>query len=786
MKTNEAGLAGRWGGAVMTDLGKSIAETNVVAVARERNAGHLTSTLSTTRRRMTAIACGAAFTVIAGCGDSNDPSTEPGAGGSGEQVGGAGGSGGELGEEEQYIMFLEESSMLYQAELVADPVSGSETQWRDEFGAPKPQELRELASVWMLRYPLSTIPLDDDSSVIATWADPDFWLAAGEVGIQMLRTNPTQRSGGIEEREFSPTRDGFFDRIGYMTAPELGTEDEYEQLVANAQRNGAVVGSDLVPTHSGFGPDFWLAARGYKDYPGLYSMVQIPEEHWGLLPAVDDIWGREHVSIESAERLEELGFIPGVFPVADSDPEAATWSGWSALAPIVGVDGETRRSVYAHVFKPRQPLYNWLDPSYAARRLNFGDLANNILNRGVPVLRLDANTFLGLEPQDDSTMATIFLSPLAKVATTDIAMAARKVGGYTYQEFAGPLETLKAFAPEGADMSYDFFTRAEALYALIDGDALPLRLAHHFLLEAGVQSNTLVHDLQNHDEITFQMFELGSYGDFDFEGETLNGEELKEEILDTMRSTVGSTSYNYLYRPGEDGVATTFAGFIAPALGIDDPYDASAEEVELIRRGHLLVAHANAMIPGVFSFSSWDAVGALPIPLDAVPEELTAGGDVRWVNRGGVDLMGTSSRTTTAIFELPEAQTLYGPLPEQLEDPDSFMSRLQAMLAAREEYGIKDATMNAVPPVEDLAVALLVMTLPDSSLAITALNYGRTTTSATVDLTQIPPGIAGEELAGLAAIDAVTGQDAGTVSETGSLEIELEELQGRTIVVQRQ
>src|SRR5690606_1548911 len=116
-------------------------------------------------------------------------------------------------------------------------------------------------------------------------------------------------------------------------------------------------------------------------------------------------------------------------------------------------------------------------------------------------------------------------------------------------------------------------------------------------------------------------------------------------------------------------------------------------------------------------------------------------------------------------------ETLYGPLPEQLEDPDSFMSRLQAMLEAREEYGIKDATMNAVPPVDDVGVALLVMTLPDDSqsLAITALNYARMSTSVTVDLTQIPPGISAEELAGLSAIDAISGDDAGMVSDEGSL-----------------
>lgn len=730
---------------------------------------HPTSNLTATSRRIMSIAILAAVAIVAGCsgGDSDQSAQVP------------------VGESAEYLTFLEENSMLYQAARVAEPISGSGTQWREEFGVPKPEGLRDIAAVWMMRYPLATIPMDGES-VISTWADPEFWTAAGEVGITMLRTNPTQRSGGIEDREFTPTIDGYFDRIGFGTDPDLGTDAEYEVLVRNASQNGGVVGSDIVPTHSGFGPDFWLAARGYKDYPGLYSMVVIPEEHWGLLPTVDDRWGSEYVSQENATRLEELGFIPGIFPIADSDPEADKWSGWRALAPIVDVDGNIRRSIYAHVFKPRQPLYNWLDPTYAARRLNFGDLANNILNRGVPVLRLDANTFLGLEPQDDSSAATIYLTPLAKVATTDIAMAARSIGGFTYQEFAGPLETLKNFAPAGADMSYDFFTRAQVLYALIDGDALPLRLAHHFLLEAGIQSNTLVHDLQNHDEITFQMFELGSKGDFEFEGQTLNGEQLREQVLEAMRSTVGAMPYNQLYRTQEDGIATTYAGFIAPALGINDPYNASPPQVELIRDGHLLVAHANAMIPGVFSFSDWDAVGALPIPLDSIPEDLTAGGDIRWVNRGGVDLMGKSTQTTTAVFGLPKAQALYGPLPQQLQDPNSFMSRLKAMLSAREQYGIKGATMNAVPAVADPGVAVVVMTLPESqSLAITTLNFGRQETSVIVDLTMIPPGIAAEDLSGLEAVDAISGESLGTVPSTGSLQIDLLGIEGRTIVVVR-
>jgi maltose alpha-D-glucosyltransferase/alpha-amylase len=383
-------------------------------------------------------------------------------------------------------------------------------------------------------------------------------------------------------------------------------------------------------------------------------------------------------------------------------------------------------------------------------------------------------------------MAQDYLTPLANNNTAEISFFARKLGGFTYQEFAAPLAQLKEFAPNGPDLSYDFFTRAECLYALINGDVLPLRLGHHFLLDAGVQAGTLVHDLQNHDEITFQLFELGSHGDFQYEGQNLNGGNLKNKVLDTMRKSVAGDAapYNMLYRPVQDGVATTFAGFIAPALGIKDPYHATPDQVALIQRGHLLVAHANAMIPGVFALSAWDMVGALPIPASSVPNNLTAGGDWRWIDRGGVDLMGTNSGATKSQFGIPKAQALYGTVPDQLKSPNSFASQIQKMLAARKQYRIAEGTMLAVPPVSDKSVVILVMKLPDSKLAVTALNYGRGSTAVQVDLTQVPPGIPSSSLAGQTATDVIAGQSSGTVSGNGQLTVNLDALSGKTVVVQ--
>src|SRR5262249_44909730 len=162
-----------------------------------------------------------------------------------------------------------------------------------------------------------------------------------------------------------------------------------------------------------------------------------------------------------------------------------------------------------------------------------------------------------------------------------------------------------------------------------------------FLLDADVQPINLVHDLQNHDEITYQLVELDARGDevFQVNGTEVPGRQLREQMLREMREKASGdrAPHNRLYRPEQDGLATTFAGFIAAALDIRDPYHASRGERGQIQKAHLLLAAANAMQPGVFSLSSWDLVGALPIPEESVAERMQDG-DFRWINRGGVDL----------------------------------------------------------------------------------------------------------------------------------------------------
>jgi maltose alpha-D-glucosyltransferase/alpha-amylase len=250
-------------------------------------------------------------------------------------------------------------------------------------------------------------------------------------------------------------------------------------------------------------------------------------------------------------------------------------------------------------------------------------------------------------------------------------------------------------------------------------------------------------------------------------------------LLKEMREKAAGDAapLNRLYRPEKDGIATTFAGFVAAGLGVRDPVHATTEQREQIKQTHLLLAAANALQPGVFSLSAWDLVGALPIPEDAVKDRVKDG-DYRWVNRGGVDLTGANVGTDKSVWGLPRATCLYGSLPEQLKDPASFASRLRGILTARRKYRVAEGELLSVPEPKNREVCLLVLRLPGYPLAVTALNFGRRAVVEEVDLSRLPGHRAGRPV-----IDILSGAAVGPVADSGRVTIRLGALSGTTLVV---
>src|SRR6266566_4089860 len=73
-----------------------------------------------------------------------------------------------------YIQFLEQNSIRFQADQEAAKISGQGIQWQHSYGTPETSQLVNAASVWFLYYPASVIT-PPNQSVIGTWALPQFW-----------------------------------------------------------------------------------------------------------------------------------------------------------------------------------------------------------------------------------------------------------------------------------------------------------------------------------------------------------------------------------------------------------------------------------------------------------------------------------------------------------------------------------------------------------------------------------------------------------------------------------
>jgi trehalose synthase len=643
-------------------------------------------------------------------------------------------------EASTYIQWLEQRSMLYQADELARQYSGNSVQWRHAYGKPQPRAAVARASVWFTAYPASTIPAVPGASVLTTLADKRLWSAFQTIGIQGIHTGPMKRSGGIHDLSYTPSVDGNFDRISFEMDPAFGTEAQYKDMVAIARAHGAIVIGDIIPGHTGKGADFRLAERAYGEYPGIYHMVQIDPKDWNLLASVKQGHDSVNLDPDTVNALQGKGYIVGMLSSRIFYQPGVKDSDWSATDVVRGVDGVDRRWVYLHYFKEGQPTLNWLDPTFGAERLVIGDAVHELGVLGDGMLRLDANALLGIERQAGGGVWSEG-HPMSQTANQLIADMVRKLGGFTFEELGLQFDAMSDLAKGGPDLSYDFETRPAYDHALLTGDAGFLRLVFQLMHQYNVDPGRLVHALQNHDELTGGLAHFSAHADdkFPFRGGQITGRELQELIHREIHEKMLAPRAPYNLEFG-GGVSSTTATVIAASLGIHELSKLSRVQVRRIRQLHLLLAFYNAMQPGVFALSGWDLVGALTLPASRVHDRLSDG-DTRWINRGAYDLLGTNPKAIQSEAGLPRAVALYGSVPQQLEDPESFASQLARLLKARATLRLYAAELVAVPTVKSKGLLVLVHELPErSGLEVTAINFGEQELSEDVPIQAAAPG----------------------------------------------
>ncbi len=689
------------------------------------------------------------------------------------------GDGRPTGTNPAYVSWLLAQSMLSDANEISRQFSGQGTMWQNPFANPGPRQAVETASVWFTAYPISFITRPGES-FLGAMADEALWDAFSTIGIEAAHTGPVKRAGGLSGWQTTPSVDGHFDRMSTEIDPAFGTEAEFRAMCGMATWSGATIIDDIVPGHTGKGADFRLAEMKYADYPGIYHMVEIEPEDWNILPEVPA--GRDSVNIDATteEQLAKTGYIIGRLQRVIFYAEGVKETNWSATRAVEGVDGVERRWVYLHYFKDGQPSINWLDPSFAGMRLVIGDALHSLTDLGSGALRLDANGFLGVEKSTEGLPAWSEGHPLSAAANHLIGSMVRKLGGFTFQELNLTIDDIRTTAEAGADLSYDFVNRPAYHHALATADTEFLRLTLRTSIELGVDPASLVHALQNHDELTYELvhWATGHRDDlYTYKGAEITGGALAESVRrDLCEHLTGQNApYNLVFTT--NGIACTTATVIAATLGITDLSTIDETDTARIMRVHLLLAMFNALQPGVFALSGWDLCGMLTLPPDDV-SELLEQGDTRWISRAAHDLMGVNPAATRSSAGMPRGTSLYGPIPAQLEEETSFLRQLQAILAVRKRYGVAVAQQIDIPAVSHRGMLVLVHQLAEAEqLHLTVLNFADEQVSGTVRSEHMVPGSA--------ISDMFTSKPVGTVDDLHSFVVELEPHQGHSFLVER-
>ncbi|BAH52726.1 maltose alpha-D-glucosyltransferase [Rhodococcus opacus] len=676
----------------------------------------------------------------------------------------------------KYVEWLINQSILHDAKLIAEQLSGKGSMWQNPYADPNPRAAVERGSVWFTAYPISIITAPG-ASFLSSLGDESLWQAFSEIGVTAVHTGPVKQAGGIKGWRATPSVDGHFDRISMQIDSAFGTEEEFRKLCVVAAAYDGIVIDDIVPGHTGKGADFRLAEMAYADYPGIYHMVEIEQQDWHLLPRVPD--GRDAVNIDAdtEAQLARAGYIIGQLQRVIFYELGVKETNWSVTPAVKGVDGIERRWVYLHYFKAGQPSINWLDPSFAGMRLVIGDACHSIADLGAGALRLDANGFLGVERRTEGLPGWSEGHPLSEAANHLIASIVRKMGGFTFQELNLTIDDIKAMGTTGADLSYDFINRPAYHHALVMGNTEFLRLTMNLARDHGVDAASLVHALQNHDELTFELVHFATLHkdeEFDYAGESVTGSDLGDRIRKDLceRLTGRWAPYNRTFTT--NGIACTTASVITAALGIRDLDRMDDADIDTVKQAHLLLAMFNALQPGVFALSGWDLCGLLPVPSEDVAD-LLAEGDTRWINRGAHDLMGVNPDAARSESGIPRGRSLYGSLPVQLQDPNSFARRLARIIDVRNRFGIATAVQLDVPTVSHKGLLVMVHELADASLEVTVLNFTSEEIAATVQSQFLP--------AGSAAVNLFTDEQIGAVDELHSFPITLAPYEGVPVVV---
>ena len=180
-----------------------------------------------------------------------------------------------------YVAWLEDLSMLHDANVLSRQLSGQAAMWANSYAHPDPRAAVERASVWFTAYPLSLITAPGQT-FLGALGDPALWDVFQKIGIEAIHTGPVKRAGGLSGWEYTPSVDGHFDRISMAIDPVFGTEDEFRTMCEVATEHGGVINRRHRAWAHGQGRRLSPCGDELQRLPGDLSHDQHPRSQTGI------------------------------------------------------------------------------------------------------------------------------------------------------------------------------------------------------------------------------------------------------------------------------------------------------------------------------------------------------------------------------------------------------------------------------------------------------------------------------------------------------------------------
>ncbi len=628
-----------------------------------------------------------------------------------------------------YVQYLERNSLLTKSSEMARVVSGSELAWKSPSSTGAPDELLGFADTWLAIHPL-TLLTSNRSSAFEQLSDPTVSSVLREASIKGLYVAPIQGGGNLWAKERRGIDTGE-DVVQYSFSSAAGKDEQYRTLMNKLIDNHSLMGSDLIPAATGLGPDFFLATRNIREYPGIYCMVDIPQPLWELLPETASEWDTVPLGPSQVNALNTEGILPKA--MRDEISPLGHTGGWAATGAVRGVDGHSRRWVYRYYENPKYAVLNWEDPSQTAHRILSGGAVQQVGLRGQALIGLRFEAFQGLEPAPTSATTAAKPSRLepALTAAQSMSREIHRYGGWSWvRDDNLPLNNVVEFLNSGSDFLFDSAFSPAAEHALLTGDTTFACFMADELLRLGIDSRRLVHTLPAQDGINYTLpylkyLETTSVG--------TAAKQFRLDLLEDKNYMLSSISPS----PEKDGyLYTTSAGLAAMALDMPKQGDTKRYAKE-IAKGHSLLVFFKAMQPGVLMLSGQDLAGVLPLHWSSMTGTAESW-DVANSSRGTYALTSAADKLTVSTQGMPKAAQLYPAPDTQVHQQGSFLRRIGSFLRARTQLGVAKGKLIARPNTKNYGAIALLTRLPDGkSFLLSVSNFSRDPIQENVSLAGI-------------------------------------------------